>query len=422
MTARAEILIIGREIVSGLRQDTNSAVIAARLTALGFRVERVTAIADAPSGIRNALAATDADLVVITGGLGSTRDDLTRPALARFSGTMVVEDAAMKARLLEKLAVPAAPFKPRHRAFCVRPASAIPLRNPVGLAEGLWIEVPGSRSRGRRVFCALPGVPAEMEAILGGDFVVAVAKSFSRASETLGASRPPSKPRLRPERRRVIGIAGLRESEVEDRLLERKEFRRGDICILPSPGVVHLVLPAGPLVAFVRRRLGAAVFTLDGERLEEVVVAALRKRGETLAVAESCTGGELGGAITSVAGSSEAFLGGVIAYHNRVKERALRVSAVSLKRYGAVSAPVAAAMARGARRALGADWALATTGVAGPGGGSAEKPVGLVYVALAGRGGVVVKRFYFSGTRAIIRLAASRSALDLLRLAIPRRA
>jgi nicotinamide-nucleotide amidase len=413
MTVSAELLIIGREIVSGLRRDTNSSVLAARLTELGFRVDRVTAIPDTTKGILEALAATRADLVIITGGLGSTRDDMTRPALARFAKTRIVEDAAMRERLIEKLARRAARLNPRHKHFYVRPATAVPLRNSVGLAEGLWVEIPkpaGPRTAasrrtsrgGRRVFCALPGVPAEMIAIAGGegDFCEKIRERF---------------PRLRSIPRRVIGVAGMRESEVEDRLLGRAEFRRGEVCILPSPGIVQLVLPAGPLVNFVRRRLGDAIFTYEGARLEEVVVGALRRRGETVAVAESCTGGELGGAITSVAGSSDVFLGGVIAYHNRVKERALGVRAAALARHGAVSAQVAAAMARGARREMRADWGLAITGIAGAGGGSLEKPVGLVFVALAGRRGVEVKRLQFSGTRAMIRLGA------LLRLSMFRR-
>lgn len=389
----AEVLVVGKEIVTGLRQDANLQSVARYLGGRGFRIAGARVVADDEDAIAAAVRAVRADLLVVTGGLGSTRDDITLVSVARAIGRRVVRDGRMRDRLLAKLAPRRIAWKPRHRAFERRIEGSVPLENPVGLAEGIFVS-------GRRALVLLPGVPAELEGILATSLGPALDRVWPRS----GGSRT------------VISVAGLRETEIEDACLDLPAFRRGAVSILPSPGVVQLVLEDKTLCDEVCRRLGPAVFSRSGERLEAVVLRLLGEASETVAVAESCTGGLLGAALTGVPGSSRAFRGGIIAYENRVKTRLLGVSGTLLARSGAVSRSVALAMADGVRRRLGADWGVAVTGIAGPGGGSARKPVGLVHIAVSGPRRAFARELRLGGDRGVIRRGAVQAALELLRL------
>lgn len=226
---------------------------------------------------------------------------------------------------------------------------------------------------------------------------------------------------------RVLKVCGVGESVVEDRVRSLLTSQNPTVAPLAHPGEVHLRLTASertaesameliaPVEAGIRRILGEAVFGADEDTLESVTLDLLRRRGQTLAVAESCTGGMLGAALTSVAGSSDVFIGGVISYANEVKQGLLGVSGEILRTHGAVSRECAEQMALGSREVLGADWALSITGIAGPGGGSAEKPVGLVYIGLAGPSRCSLEEHMFRGIREFIRLRTVKAALTMLR-------
>lgn len=398
MTPRrtAEILVVGKEIVTGHRQDANVRALASYLVKRGFEVRGVRMVPDGPELIAGAVRAAREGLLVITGGLGSTRDDLTLRSVAGAVGRRLVADRAMKVRLLAKLARRGVAWAPRHRAFTVRPDGARPIENPAGLAEGIFL--PGSPS-----ILLLPGVPAELQAILASGADAVLADAFG----ALAAKSP-----------WVVGVAGLRETEIEDACLDLPPFRRGTVSILPSPGTVQLVLPDARTRDAVIARLGRAVYAVGEERLEEVVFRLLASRSETLATAESCTGGLLASLLTELPGISSVYRGGAVSYANAAKETLLGVPRSLLVRHGAVSAPVARAMAAGIRERLDADWAVAITGIAGPSGGTRSRPVGTVQIATAGPRGTVARKFRWGGTRAFIRRQAVSRALDLLRRAI----
>lgn len=395
MTARrtAEILVVGKEIVTGHRQDANVRTVASYLVKRGFEPCGVRMVPDSPALIAAAVHAAREGLLVVTGGLGSTRDDITLRSVSEAVGSPLRTDRAMKARLLAKLARRGISWARRHRAFAVRPEGSRALENPAGLAEGIFL--PGSPA-----ILMLPGVPAELNAILATGADAALEDAFG----TLVTARP-----------LVLGVAGLRETEIEDACLDLPSFRRGTVSILPSPGTVQLVLPDTATRDEVRRRLGRAVYSEGEERLEEVVFRLLMNRGETLATAESCTGGLLAAALTELPGVSTVYLGGAVSYANEAKVRLVDVPRSTLTRHGAVSAPVARAMAEGIRSRLRSVWAVAITGIAGPSGGTRSKPVGTVHIAVAGPRVSVARKYALGGTRSFIRRHAVARALDLVR-------
>ncbi len=394
----AEILVIGKEILAGLREDANTKSLAGWLAPRGIDIRRVVMVGDRDGDILEALRAARARLVLVTGGLGSTRDDRTRLNLARFLGCPLARDPSARERLVGKLRHRGIRFTRRYEVFALFPRGAKPLENPAGLAEGLLAE------RLRRVYVALPGVPSELQAILGDSLEPEL---IARGLCASGDGRV------------VVGVAGLREPVIEDLFLDLPSFRRGLVSILPSPGIVQLVLPDRGLLRTVRARLGRHVFTVTGEKLEEAVLAALAARGESVSVAESCTGGMVGSVLTSVPGSSATFRGAIVAYDNDAKQRLLDVSARLLRTHGAVSRETALSMARGVRRALRSVWGVSVTGIAGPGGAVPGKPVGTVHVAVSGPGVEAAEVHLFRGRRETVRIASCRAALDLLRRSLP---
>ncbi len=409
---RAKILIIGNELLSGMRSDRNGATIARFLSSLGFQIGRITIAGDREADIREALHAAEAnsDLIVCTGGLGSTRDDRTAGSIAREWNAPLRHDPGMMSRLTEKLALRRRPLTPRLKTFARIPIGATPLVNPAGLAEGVFM--PCIAGSCKPALIALPGVPHELEAMLDSSVDPALREYF---------------PRLKPRSSHVLGLSGIGEGELEDLFLDRAEFRRGEVSILPSPGIVYVVTTSRLLAKLVIRRAGRHVFTTTGEKIEEALVRILSEKQLTLSTAESCTGGLLSELITSVPGASKVYNGGMTVYTNRAKQNWLGVSRNILDQYGAVSEETALALSRGARSAAGSDWAISITGVAGPGGGSKKKPVGTVCIGLAGGGKVTACRFHFTGDRSEIRLRSARKAMELLlnrlrpRAAIPRR-
>ena len=404
---QAEVLAIGSEITSGRTVNTNASYLARRLEELGIPCVRQAAVADQPAliirQIRDALRRSD--LVVTTGGLGPTFDDMTVDALAQAVGRPLVRFPNV-ARAIKA-------FCRRHgrriTALALRqawlPQGAVALPNPLGTAPGLWLETRGA------VLIALPGVPHEMQGIMTRGVIPRLRRQAGRsviAGRTI----------------RTVGLVELRIQQLIERLRIPSTVQIG---LYPHLMAVDIRLTvtgasrgaADRLLTRVERRLrarlGEAVYAVGDQTLEEAAGQALVKRRATLALAESCTGGLIAEQLTDVPGSSRYFKLGTVVYHNRMKERVLGVSVRELHRHGAVSAPVAKAMAAGVRRVAGTTFGLAVTGIAGPTGATPTKPVGLVYLALADARRVDARQFVFRGDRLGIRRQESQMALDWIR-------
>ncbi|MBI5367164.1 MAG: competence/damage-inducible protein A [Planctomycetes bacterium] len=406
----AEIVATGSELVLGRIANTNAAWLSRELEALGFPVRFHTAVGDRRDDLLAALrlAARRARIVLITGGLGPTADDLTRAVVAALLRRPLVRDPAAVEHIRARFAARGLPMTPSNLVQADRPAGTHSVPNPGGTAPGFIAR------RGRARLIALPGVPREMEVM----FRATVAPYL------LGLSRRPTAIAVRE-----LLVYGLPESTLGERLgaLFRPEGNPAVGTMLRSPTVVVRVRASAATAAAaarradacarrIRARLGDAVYGEGEGNLEHEVIRLLSARRRTLALAESCTGGLIGHKLTNVPGASAVLLAGTIAYANATKTSALGVPRRLLARHGAVSAPVAEAMARGARRRAGADFAVAVTGIAGPTGGTPEKPVGLVFLAVAGPRGVRVEEHRFPGERGWVKERAA-AALNALRLA-----
>ena len=418
----AEIISIGSELVSGQNLDTNSQWLSQRLAEIGIATHFHTALADHLEENIAAfrIAHNRADLVILTGGLGPTQDDLTREALAAVAGVELVLDEQSLAfiRHLFEFRKRAMPERNRVQALFPRGAEVIPNAN--GTAPGIWLDVERSalsmvHAPRSTLFIALPGVPREMYAMF---------ESWVRPRliDRLGGS-----PFVIVERK--INCFGAGESMVEEKLLDLT--RRGhepEVGITAHDAMISLRIRAkaksefearaaiAPVEAVIRERLGHFVFGIDQEELYDVTARLLLEKKQTVAIAESLTGGLVTHLLSLVPGVSASLLGGVVAYANSAKEQMLGVPRALLETHGAVSAPVAEAMATGVRERFGADWGVSTTGIAGPTGATAAKPVGLVYVGIAGPMGIRSYEINWFGSRHEIQTRSAKSALNALRL------
>jgi len=403
----AACLAVGSELLGESALDSNSLAVTRLLLRHGVVVSEKRVVGDDEGLIATAVSELleRCDLVVVTGGLGPTVDDLTRRAVARALGRQIRSDALVEGWVHERYASLGRKMPEVCRSMAEVVEETRPLRNLTGSAPGIYAEV------GEAILVALPGVPHEMEPMLERELVPELRR---RAGGLLGAHR-------------TLLLGGVMESEVEGRIRPLWDrLGRESLTILASPGVVRVVLKvvtgggdaSGRLDEMEREFrdvLGDDVAGVDVGGLQEVVVGSLTSRGETLAVAESCTGGLLGASITDVPGASVVFHGGVVCYSNRAKESMVGVPGDLIERHGAVSEPVARALASGVRVRFGADYGVGITGIAGPGGGTPEKPVGLVHWAVAGPGGVEHRQKVFGGGRAAVRTWSVNAALDLLR-------
>jgi len=404
---QAEVINTGSELLLGLVTNTHLGYLAGELAPCGITVARQVCVPDGPP-IREALAAAfeRADVVFTTGGLGPTTDDITREAAAELLGLPLLPDEEILSGIRERFARRGLPMADRVARQAMVPGGAEVLPNPNGTAPGLYFPptVLGSR-RARHLFL-LPGPPRELRPITQ-DYVLSKLRSVLPASSR--------------RERRIYRLTGIGESQVEERIGEKLEAR-GDLevgyCARPSEVDFRLIGTPGLLAQIepeIRAVLGEWIYS-EGESLEAAIVRLLGDKHLTLATAESCTGGSLAGRITNVPGASDVFLAGYVTYANEAKENILGVPSELLAVHGAVSEPVAAAMAEGARRVSGAKFALSTTGIAGPGGGTENKPVGTVYLGLASAGyPTVVRRCYFPLDRVTFKHMATSAALDLLR-------
>ncbi len=407
---RAVILAIGNELVTGQTVDTNSAWLSRRCAELGIEIVEHRTVRDDRPPIAAALraAASVAEAVLVTGGLGPTADDLSRQGLAdALGGAELVLDE-------RSLAIIADFFRRRHRDMipanriqAMIPAGAKAIDNPIGTAPGLSAEIDGTR-----VFI-MPGVPREMELM----FNEHIAPLLHAGNGVI--------------LHETLHCFGTGESDIGARIEDLMD-RSADPLVgtTAAAGIIGVRITAkgatrddaqakiDRIAAEVRHRLGTLVFGQGTDTLGSVVGALLRERKQTLATVESCTGGRIGAMITDVPGSSEYYPGGVIAYANEVKTSRVGVPEELLASHGAVSAPVAAALAEGARREFAADWGVGVTGIAGPGGGTPDKPVGLVYIAVSGPDGTEVQEGRYPGTRDQVRERSAMAALNLLRLRI----
>lgn len=399
----AAIVTVGDELMTGLVTDTNAAAIARFLLRRGYRLVEKSSVGDTLPAITASVRAAmrRADIVVITGGLGPTHDDLTKEALHRLFNCGVKFDPAMLRQVQSFFKRMGKPMPVINRDYANIPTAAIAVRNRMGAAPGLFFD--------KRVL-ALPGVPHETLYMLEHEAPKLIPHGGAHIAE------------------KTFHTAGMGEVGLMQRMTKLDETRRlADIAFLPGYGRVDIrLLARGKTPADARARLAKAekliypaikegVWGFDDDTIESAVGKLLNKRKKTLAVAESCTGGGIGNKITAIPGSSDYFLGGIVSYANEVKEKMLGVPAAIIKKHGAVSPECAEAMAEGARIRLGADYALAVTGVAGPGGGTKEKPVGLVYVAIAAKGWVKVRRHTLAGSRKTIRERAANESLFFLR-------
>jgi nicotinamide-nucleotide amidase len=411
---RISLVSTGEEILRGEVQDTNATHAAAALDLHGFEVVRRhtcgDALGDNVSVLRVALA--EADAVLVCGGLGPTVDDRTLDALGAALGLPLLEDPALLADVRRKFEALGVDFTPNQARQARLPVGAASIPNPRGTAPGVRLALPD----GRLVFC-LPGPPSEYRPMLEEAVLPALVAERVRRGDRAAHGQRVLKVFGKGEGH-VAHLLGDLEAEVPGLVLGYRaaypeihvKLRSGG----PTPAAVAAVLDEAE--RRVRERLGILVFSADGRSLPQVVLDVLVARGLKLAAAESCTGGLLAKLLTDAPGASRAFVLSAVTYANEMKTAVLGVPAELLAAHGAVSEPVARAMAEGARRVSGADLALAITGIAGPDGGTPDKPVGLVHLALAHAGGTEAHRRQFPARdRGFVRALAAHGALDLVR-------
>lgn len=412
LPSRAEIVAVGSELLTPFRSDTNSLFVTARLNEIGIPVTAKVIVGDVREELAGfvARALERADLVVLTGGLGPTADDVTREAVSDAIGAALEEHEPIVEKIRARFAARglSMPAVNRRQALVLHGAEVLPNLN--GTAPGQWIE-----HRGKAILL-LPGPPRELRPLL--EHVIAERLAPLAAGAQVVRS--------------VLKIAGRTESQVEQVAQPVYASFAGWVPpvstgILAAPGQVELHFSSrvssksegaeilGRAAAAMHAVLGDDVFSLDGRSLEQVVGDLLRERGWRIATAESCTGGLVASRLTDVPGSSEYMDRGVICYSNRAKTELLGVPEESIREHGAVSEPVGLAMARGARERAGADIAVGVTGIAGPGGGSAEKPVGTVVVAVAEESGARARTYRFPGGREQVKFQSAQAALDAVR-------
>lgn len=407
---KAEIISIGSELTSGQNLDTNCQWLSQRLAEIGIPVGWHTTVADdlGDNVAAFRISSQRARLVVITGGLGPTQDDLTREALAELAGVELVLHQESLEQIEQMFTRRNRTMPERNRVQAMFPAGAEPIPNARGTAPGVWLTV------GSCVLVAMPGVPSEMFAM----FETQVKPRLLQMGLAGGVLV-----------QRKINCFGAGESAIEQKVTDLT--RRGhvpEVGITVSDATISFRILARaasaaeaqaqiePVERTIRERLGTFVFGVETDELQDSVIQLLGQKRLSLATAESVTAGLVANRICQVPGASAWFRGGIVAYQNQVKIDALAVSPRLIEEHGAVSAQVAEAMAVGCRTRLGSDLAVSTVGIAGPGGGSAEKPVGLVFVGLAWGGGVTSHSFSWIGTRQEVQSRTAKLALNAVRL------
>ena len=409
---KAEIITIGDEILIGQIVDTNSAWMGQQLNLLGIEVYQVTSVHDDRKHILKALAEAEqnSDLVLITGGLGPTKDDITKKTLCEYFNTTLVFHPEVLEHVRSLLSSRNVVINKLNQDQALLPENCTVLHNSAGTASGMWFE------QNNTIFVSMPGVPFEMEAIMTEEV-------FPRLKK-LGITQSIV--------HKTVLTIGIPESMLAERL-ERWEDSLPEfvkLAYLPSPMMVKLRLSGyGTDEAAIKAEIDKqvkelltiipeAVYGFDNDNMGIALGRMLMAEGKTMATAESCTGGSIAQFITSNSGSSAYFKGGVVAYSNEIKSNLLGVPSELIKTVGAVSQEVAEAMALGAQKVLGVDYTVATTGIAGPDGGTDEKPVGTVWIAVAGPSGVSSKKYIFKHNRERNIIRTIHTALNMLRVLV----
>jgi nicotinamide-nucleotide amidase len=408
----AEIISIGTELLLGQIVDTDAAHLSQELASLGITIYHRNNVGDnfdrCVAAIRQALSRADA--VFCVGGLGPTMDDLTRDAIAEAFGVSLVRDEKIVAHLHQW-------FESRNYTMLDSvlrqadvPEGGVPLPNPNGTAPGLWVE---NKINGEKLIVALPGPPNEFIPMVENELL-------PRMRNKLGATQ-------QVIQSRTLRVVGVGESLVEEQIKPLMQATSPTVAPYAKMAEVHLRITAkapsteeadriiAPVADKIHEILGENIYAEGDALLEEVVVGLLNQQKKTVATAESCTGGTLAGRITNVSGSSSVFATGLVTYSNEAKVHLLHIPQALVAAKGAVSPEVAQAMAERVKELAEADFGIGVTGIAGPTGGTPDKPVGLVYIALAGPNGTEVRKMLYSGKRADIRFRSTQTALDMLR-------
>ncbi len=410
-TLRAEVVSVGTELLLGQIVDTNAAYIAKALSAAGVSVYRRSTVGDNMDRLIATLSAAfgDNDIVITIGGLGPTMDDITRDGVAAALNDKLVQNGDIAAKLTKFFADRGIEMTESNLRQAMVPVHGKPIDNPNGTAPGLLFEKDG------KIAICLPGPPNEFIPMVD-DFVSPYLLSKTGNKGTI--------------RSRVLRVIGMGESSVEQIVKDLMLDDNPTVAPYAKVGEVHLRVTARhdtaeqaeqlveERAALVRSRLGRLIYGEDNQTLEQAVVSLLLNNGSTISVAESCTGGMLAQRITDIPGSSRAFPGGLVCYSNNAKVDLAGVSQATLDKHGAVSHEVATDLALGVRKRFSTTFGIGITGIAGPDGGTEEKPVGLVYIALADSKGCKVERTHMLGARNIVRTRSVQTALNMVRLSL----
>ena len=407
---RAEIISVGTELLLGEIVDTNAPYLSRVLSALGIDVYYRVTVGDNVDRLADSLrtALSRSDLVVTIGGLGPTQDDLTKETIAEVLGEPMEIDPESETAIKDFFERRNIPIVPSNLKQALKPRSSITLANDMGTAPGIIAEKDG------KIIAAFPGPPVEFIPMVDSSLIPYLSRKTAGNASVIVS--------------RTLRVTGIGESSAEDRIKDILSSRNPTIAPYAKSGECHFRITAKapdhdaamPLIegleAKARERLGDFVYGIDDETLETVVVRKLVDRGLKLALAESCSGGLISQRVTNVPGSSVPFLAGIVAYSNQAKMDLLSVPASLIEEYGSVSPEVAEAMAKGAATRTGADIAVAVTGIAGPGGGTPEKPVGLVYIAIKTPDGVKSTKTMLGGGRIQIKERTAQIALNMIRM------
>lgn len=403
----AIIITIGDELLIGQIINTNQAAIARKLNAAGFAAARMLTVGDEMGAILGAFREgwSVYDVVIATGGLGPTHDDITKKAVCTFFDTTLESRPELRLHIAELIGKRGVPWRASYEEQALFPVKATVVPNPLGTAAGIHVQEAGKH------FFVLPGVPYEMQEMMDATIAPFLASLVTGSVI----------------RHRTLRTSGASESMLAAEIGDVQGFLNGaTLAFLPSPTGVRLRISVhdtkpeeadrrvAEIEATIRSKVSRFIYGVDEEEIQAVLGALLRERNLTMAVAESCTGGLIASRITDIGGSSDYFERGVVTYSNRSKEELLGVSSALLERDGAVSESVAIAMAEGIRRASAVDIGLSTTGIAGPTGGSAQKPLGLVWIGYADASGSFARRFLFGDQRLRVKERASQAALEIV--------